>query len=71
MEQSRKNLKNLNKKIYEKQLNLFKFMEIHKIKDYRDESIKQFVNEINLLDEIYDIKQEEYNRLRDDFWKNT
>ena len=31
----------------------------------------KILNEINLLDEIYDIKHEEYNRLRDDFWKNT
>ena len=70
MEQYRKDLKKLNKKIYEKQRNLFEIMNLHKIYNFNDKSLKQLNAEINLLEEIYDIKFEEYKRIKNEFWKN-
>ena len=71
MDKSKNDLKTLKKKIYDKQVHLFDFMELNNIENYNDNSIKKYINEINLLNEIYDIKFEEHIRLREEFWKNT
>mgnify|MGYP001407548822 CR=1 FL=1 len=55
-EDSCKILKLLRIKIYKKQKMLLEFMYQNNI-DFNDERIKIYINEINLLDEIYDIKQ--------------
>ena len=55
-DESRKILKLLRNKIYRKQKMLLEFMYENSI-DFKDERIKIYINEINLLDEIYDIKK--------------
>ena len=54
--ESRKELKNLRNKIYKKQQKLFNIMHKQKI-FFDDTSIKKYVSEINLLEEIFDIKK--------------
>tara|TARA_Y100000590_G_C15576120_1_gene960515 strand:+ start:76 stop:309 length:234 start_codon:yes stop_codon:yes gene_type:complete len=55
-DESRKILKLLRNKIYRKQRMLLDFMYENCI-DFKDQRIKIYINEINLLDEIYDIKK--------------
>ena len=63
------NLKNLRKKIYNKQKNLLNFIYINNI-SYKDPQIKKYINEINLLEEIFDIKMIYFNYDKKNFWNN-
>lgn len=65
----RKELKRLKKKIYTKQVELFKKIEDNQINDYNDIKIKTDVDEINILLEILDNKIFYYQQLSDQFWK--
>ena len=65
----RKELKRLKKKIYTKQVELFKKIEDNQITDYNDINIKTDVDEINILLEILDNKIFYYQQLSDQFWK--
>ena len=64
-----KNLKKLRKKIYIKQKNLLNFIYTNNI-SYKDPQIKKYINEINLLEEIFDIKMIYFNYDKKNFWNN-
>ena len=65
----KKELKRLKKKIYTKQVELFKKIEDNQITVYNDIKIKTNVDEINILLEIFDNKLFNYQQLSDQFWK--
>ena len=61
-------LKNFKKKIYNKQVELFNIMHENNY-SFDDKNIKMNINEINLLEEIYDIKLDNYNYESKKFWE--
>ena len=61
------NLKLLRKKIYKKQKKLLIHMYLNNI-NFQDKSIKQNINEINLLEEIYDCKLNYFQYEKKKFW---
>ena len=64
------NLKKLREKIYIKQKNLLNLIYTNNINNYKDPKIKKYVNEINLLEEIFDIKLMYFNYDKKNFWNN-
>ena len=64
------NLKKLREKIYIKQKKLLKLIYTNNINNYKDPQIKKYVNEINLLEEIFDIKLMYFNYDKKNFWNN-
>lgn len=62
-----KNLKDLRTKIYNKQRDLLELMYINKI-NFEDESIKSYINEINLLEEIFEVKKDYFLEDSKRFW---
>lgn len=62
-------IKELKHKIYIKQRDLMEKMCKENIK-LDNVAIKNQTNEINLLEEILDIRIDEYHNLNNEFWKN-
>jgi len=64
----KKTLKQLRSKIYNKQKNLLEHMHEYNIDTFIDTRIKTHVGEIKILEEIFDIKLEEYQNQQELFW---
>ena len=62
-------IKELKQKIYIKQRDLMEKMCNENVK-LDNKAIKNQTNEINLLEEILDIRIDEYHNLNNEFWKN-
>lgn len=67
--ESRKKLIDLREKIYKKQKNIYNIMHNNKIY-FGDQKIKNYVNEINLLEEIFDIKKIYFDYDSKKYWNN-
>jgi len=62
-----KKLKELRTKIYNKQKYLLDLMYTNKI-DFQDISIRKYINEINLLEEIFEVKKDYFLEDSKIFW---
>jgi len=61
-----KELKDLRKKIYIKQKNILNHIYDNNL-NFNDDSIKQTINEINLLEFVYDSKKDLYNNQKKEY----
>ena len=63
-----KTLKTLRSKIFNKQRDLLNLMYENKL-NFQDPSLKSYINEINLLEEILDIRTNNFLNDSKNFWK--